>query len=180
MRLSQPKPRKTRKAAALAKCIGEPDERVQPWIGARVNGHYWIQATDGPRALLCSTGDPDARQVGFPLGEDSFTVSDPEFFNAVKRARILSTEECIRFTISGSWLILSSQGEFGDYSETFDIQTNGCTRDGLFQVNAKWLLESLGNWPLKVTYDASDPMTPILFESSEFAYILAGIKPGKE
>jgi hypothetical protein len=184
MKLSTPAPRKSRKAAAVAKVIGD-HERTQGYIGTRVNGKYWIEATDGPRALLCTQGNPDAREVKFSLGQDSFTVADPEFFNAVKRARVFSTEDCIRFTVSGSWLILHSGPEVGAYStgeestEVFDIVPNGHTRDGFFKLNAKWLLESLGNWPMTVTYDAADPMTPILFEFPNFAYLQACIKPGR-
>jgi hypothetical protein len=184
MKLSTPAPRKSRKAAAVAKVIGRPDG-VERWIGSRVNGSYWIEATNGSRALLATAGNPDARQVGFSLGQDSFVVADPEFFNAVKRARVLSTEDCIRFTVSGSSLILHSGPEVGAYStgeestEVFDIVPNGHTRDGFFKLNAKWLLESLGNWPMTVTYDAADPMTPILFEFPNFAYLQACIKPGR-
>jgi hypothetical protein len=170
MKLSTPAPRKSRKAAAVAKVIGRPDG-VERWIGSRVNGSYWIEATNGSRALLATAGNPDARQVGFSLGQDSFVVADPEFFNAVKRARVLSTEDCIRFTVSGSSLILHSGPEVGAYStgeestEVFDIVPNGHT--------------PLGNWPMTVTYDAADPMTPILFEFPNFAYLQACIKPGR-
>ena len=182
MKLTAPKPRKTRKLEAVAKIIGEPDARTQPWIGARVTPDYWIQSTDGCRCLLTTAGDAKARQVGFSLGSDNFTVTDPEFFNAVKRALIIPEKEqhCVRFTVSSSWLILHSSWEREESTELFDIEPNGHTRDGSFALNAKYLLDALGSWPLTVTYDSENPQTPILLEFPEFAYLLAPLKLGKE
>ena len=179
--LKSPKPRKTRTLKAIQKCIeksrGE-NPRIEKWLGAGC-GDYWIRETDGHRALLVRNGDSDARKVPFrlPCGDHSVTISNPEFFLALKRVLILANSNAKRvtFRVEGDTLTLSVSCD-GEHSEaSIDVENYGnCT--GEFSVNGKSLLECLGNWPVTVSWNNSEVTIPALFEFSEFALALSQLK----
>lgn len=179
--LKTPKPRKTRKLAAIAKCIEKSrgdNPRIEKWLGAQC-GNYWIRETDGHRALLVRNGNPDAEKVPFRLscGDHSVTISDPEFYLALKRVLILanSNSKRITFHIEGKVLTLSASCDAGHSEVDIEVENYG-NHTGEFSIDGKSLLECLGSWPVTVSWNSSDVAIPALFEFSEFACVVAQLK----
>ena len=152
MNLRGPKPRTTRKLEAVEKAIKTP-EINEIYIGGIV-GEYIIKATDGHRALLVY-GEPKegAKTFGFIEGlNDEVEITDPEFYNAFKRVKLATHTGHVELKIKPDEKIirLSANGLIDDLfeiagEETVDITPGNKTTEAKFVLDAKYVLDALGN-----------------------------------
>jgi len=177
--LREPKPRMVRKVEAVEKAIKTP-EINEAYIGGIV-GEYVIKATDGHRALLVH-GEPKegARTFGFIEGlSDEVEITDPEFYNALKRIKLATHTGRVVFEVKPDEKIirLSANGLIDDLyeiegEELVDITPGNKTTEAKFMLNAKYVLDVLGNWPVTIRYNGRDLSQAILFVFASFAYVV--------
>ena len=152
-------------------------ERLNGCIG-RMYADRVVKATDGSRVLLVR---PERWLEYEPLGlsepgPDHLTINNPDFYNAIKRASVDSDYVTIQFN-SETWeLTLSSQGEQVSAEETMTCPQKHSPPDIEFSLNAKYLLNLLGSWPVTIHYESGRPNKPLLFEFRDYSVLIMPLK----
>jgi len=184
MSLRGPKARMSRTAEAVAKTIKMVEYRHEGFVGGIV-GEWVIKVTDGYRALLVYDEPIEgARTYGLIDGvTDEVEIADPEFYNALKRVKLANHHGRIILKIKPEEKIveLSARGLIDDLfeiegAESIDIIPGNKTTEGEFMLEAKYVLDALGSWPVTIRYNGRDSHTPILFIFASFAYVVMPIE----
>lgn len=178
--LKCPKPRVSRKIEAIQADIEKSVlgyQKADKYIGLQFNNQV-IKATDGYRCLLVNP-DPWTEYPNIKLpdpGRDKITITDPEFYNAIRRISIASSDLIFSYNPETWELKISAGGEQVKASETLQLISKHQPAAGKFSVDSKLLLPCLGSWPVSIYYESGNPDKPLLWSFQDYSVLIMPLK----
>ena len=175
---TMPRPRVEDSAKTIARCMKiKGDERAQEQV-RKAAGDFYIAATDGDRALLLpgeGAGGLPSKFGELPRGE--VWLDDPEMFLAVKRALIIANGDKHGISIKLTDVVtIQAELEGESYSQRLDIPVYDVVPSLPIGMNALYLLDVLGVWPLLMHYTDHEHMIVFRPKDDSWRYLLMPLK----
>lgn len=170
--ITMPKPRTENSGKTIARLKKiEGDER-SAYLSRKV-GDYYIAATDGHRALLL-LGEGNGKEMAGGFGDIpfNFVILPEQFYTAMQRA-IAFTEDpwAITITINAESLTVKAEVEGNTYEEDI-IAPSTAEPSVTIGLNAKYLIDALGVWPLYLHFADSEQAVVLRPDDDSWRYLL--------
>lgn len=172
---TMPKPRvedDSKTIARLRKIKG--DERTDRYVGRRT-GDYHLVATDGYRALLLPGEGNGKEMPGFGDIPFNFVVLPEQFYIVLQRVIAFHSEKpwAVVITINITSLTVWAEAQDDTYEESIITPSIG---EATIMLNAKYLLDALGVWPLYLHFSDKDCMVVLRPDDDSWRYLLVPLK----
>ena len=154
-------------------CIAQHGKEYNGGIIKATDGHILL-ATRHHQKVIPGSGNESKLIV--PT-ENTITIANPKFYLILKRAAVVSDFITLNITPEEGIMTCTSINEESniEYIESLEIYKTSLAKWDHITLNIKLLLDSVGIWPLKLTWNT--PTKPILFTFPDYQIVIMPVRP---